>query len=519
MAITPGNCTLKSSSGRWVLASTLLASAGAFTAGSGVNVALPSIQAHFNTGVSGLQWIVNAYLLALSAFVIPAGVLGDRVGRKKVFLSGMVLFTLAAIFSSFASSAGELITLQAAQGLGAALMVPQSLAIINACFVPEERGRAIGLWAGISGGVSALAPLAAGWLIERFGWGAAFWMTTPVIALAFLVTLFFVPENRAEKTHGIDWAGTLLLLLALFGLAYGLVSEPSSGWRAPVVLAGLVGGSVCAALFIIAEMKAKNPLIPPGMFKSSLVSGSNVATLLLYFALSGVTFFTVLNLQQVQGFSPAQAGLRLLPTIVIITFLAGPAGALADRIGPRTPMALGSLIVAMGDGLLVLGGPSGAYLPFFLPGLSLLGIGMSLLIAPLTKSALAVEPRFSGAASGVNNAVARIAALLAVAILGAVMISVFSTNLQHQISATSLNPGQQSAIVSQSGKLAGITIPSNFDARSHDQAGQAIARAFVTGYRWSMAICSVLALLACATCLIVLPRNPKMKPETPDPVS
>jgi EmrB/QacA subfamily drug resistance transporter len=502
-----------------VLASTLLASAGAFTAGSGVNVALPSIQAHFNSGVSGLQWIVNSYLLALSAFVIPAGVLGDRVGRKKVFLAGMLLFTLAAIFSSMATSAGELISLQAVQGLGAALMVPQSLAIINACFVLEERGRAIGLWAGISGGVSALGPWVAGWLIERFGWGAAFWMTAPVIALAFVVTLFFVPENRAEKTHGIDWAGTVLLLLALFGLAYGLVSEPSSGWSSAGVLSGLIGGAVCAFLFVITEMRAPNPLIPPGMFKSALVSGSNIATLLLYFALSGVTFFTVLNLQQIQGFSPAQAGLRLLPTIVIITFLAGPAGALADRIGPRTPMVIGSFIVALGDGLLVLGGTSGAYLPFFLPGLSLLGLGMALLIAPLTKSALAVEPRYSGAASGVNNAVARIAALLAVAILGAIMISVFSASLQHEITAISLSPGQQSTIISQSGKLAGITIPSTFDAGSRELANQAIATSFVSGYRWSMGICAVLALLACAICLIVLPKNPEVRPEAPGPDS
>jgi MFS family permease len=285
------------------------------------------------------------------------------------------------------------------------------------------------------------------------------------------------------------------------------------------VLFGLVGGSLCSVLFVVVELRVEHPLIPPGMFKNPLVSGANIATLLLYFALNGVSFFTVLNLQQVQGFSPEQAGLRLLPTIVIITFLAGPAGALADRIGPRMPMAIGALVVAAGDGLLVAGGTSGAYLPYFLPGLSLLGIGMALLIAPLTKSALAVEPRFSGAASGVNNAVARVAALLAVAVLGAVMVSLFSGRLQRDISASALNPAQQTQILSQSDKLAGISIPASFDAPSHEAAAQAIEGSFVYGYRWSMGVCSALALGAAVISFTALPSSTKARQKTtPDEV-
>jgi EmrB/QacA subfamily drug resistance transporter len=514
MPETINSCTLNSASGRWVLAGTLLASAGAFTAGSGVNVALPTIQTHFNTGVAGLQWIVNAYLLTLSAFLIPGGVLGDRLGRKKVFLAGMALFALAAVISSTAASVGELIAMQTLQGLGAALMVPQSLAIINACFVQEERGRAIGIWAGVSGGVSALGPWIAGGLIEHFSWGAAFWMTLPVIAAAFLVTLLFVPENRAELGRSLDWLGTILLLVTLAALTYGLVSEPAQGWSAPAVYVSLAVAIIAGAVFVVAEGRMRSPLIPTGMFKSPLVSGANLATLLLYFALSAVSFFTVLNLQQVQGFSPAQAGLRLLPSIVIITFLAGPAGALADRIGPRLPMALGALIVAAGDGLLVLGGPRDAYLPFFLPGLALLGVGMSLLIAPLTKSALAVEERFSGAASGVNNAVARVAALLAVAVLGAVMASLFAARLAQSLPGSGLDKTQQQQILSQSSKLGGIAIPGAFDTSSQQAARQSIDSSFVYGYRWSMGACSVLALGAAAISFAIIPSTSKRAVDT-----
>ncbi len=471
-------------------------------------VALPAIQAHFNTSITGIQWVVNAHLLSLASLLLIGGSLGDRFGRKRIFISGIAIFTTGAILSGFAGTIGQLIAFQALQGMGSALMIPQSLAIINACFTENNRGRAIGLWAGLSGGIAALGPWLGGWLVETFSWQAVFFMTAPLSILVVAVSAVFIPENRDPGARRLDWWGTLFIFLGLFGIAYGLIGGPAVGWNTLLVLISLVGGVAAIIAFVLVELRRTEPLVPLHIFSNPLVAGANTVTFFLYFALNGVILFFVLNLQQVQGYSPAMAGIGLLPPIVLITFLAGPAGALSDRIGPRLQMVSGPVIVALGIALLTIGGTETNYFKQFLPGLVLFGIGMALVIAPLTKSALSVEPRFSGSASGVNNAVSRIAALMAVAVLGAIVISTFTTRLNDTISASSLTQEEQRQILSQSDKLGGIIIPDTFDETAQTLVRNDIRESFVYGFRWAMGVSAALALAGALVSFIAIHGPP-----------
>jgi EmrB/QacA subfamily drug resistance transporter len=491
-----------------VLAAAVLASSAAFM-WNAVGVALPAIQAHFNTPVAGLQWVLNANLLALSSLLLLGGSLGDHFGRKRVFILGIVVFIFGAVLSGFAGTVSQLITFQAIQGAGAALMVPQPLAIINACFVERERGQAIGLWAGLSGGIAALGPSLGGWLIDTISWRAAFWLPVPILLLAIAVTALRIPEARKSISNRLDWRGTILMLVGLGGITYGFIGAPVSGWNAAVVLAGLAGGAVALALFVLLESRVAASLVPFRIFREPLVGGANVFTFLLYFALNGLFFFTILNLQQVQGYSATVAGLSILPPTVIITCLAGPAGALADRIGPRPQMIFGPLVVAAGMVVLALGGPDAGYFRTFFPGLVLFGLGMASVIAPLTKSALAVGPLLYGTASGVNNAVARVAAVMAVAVLGVVILSVFSARLNETIDASGLNGAQQADIISQANKLGGITLPDNLDETGRREARQAIDTSFVQGYRWVMGVCAALAVASSLVAFFTVHGRPR----------
>ncbi len=507
-------CLVSSATGRWILLATLLASGAAFLMGIAVIIALPAIQVYFSTTITGIQWVVNAHLLSLAALLLIGGSLGDHFGRKRIFIAGIAIFSTGTILSGFAASIGQLIAFQAVQGVGSALMIPQSLAIINACFTENHRGRAIGLWAGLSGGIAALGPWLGGWLVETFSWRAVFFMTVPLSILAIAVTAVFIPENRDPGARKLDWWGTLLIFLGLFGIAYGLISGPVVGWNAVPVLISLVGGLVAIILFVLIELRQSEPLVPLHIFRNPLVAGANTVTFFLYFALNGVIFFLVLNFQQVQGYSPAMAGIGLLPPIVLITFLAGPAGALSDRIGPRRQMVSGPVIVALGIALLTIGGTEASYFRHFLPGLILFGIGMALVIAPLTKSALSVESQFSGSASGVNNALSRIAALMAVAILGAIVISTFTARLNDVISTSSLTQEEHRQILSQSDRLGGIIIPDTFDETTRLLARNAIRESFIFGFRRAMGVCTALALIAALVSFVAIHSPPRPTPSS-----
>lgn len=506
---TDKKCTLRSASGRWILVATILASGSAFLAGTAVPIALPVIQADFGTTLNGIQWVVNSNLLSLGALILIGGALGDHFGRKRIFTIGMAIFGIAGLFSGLAPSLTFLLGLQALQGAGAALMVPQSLAIINDCFLETERGRAIGLWAGISGGLASLGPLAGGWLVDRFSWNAVFFLVVPLSVASFVITNIFVSESHCETGHKLDWLGSAVILIGLFGLVFGLMTGPNAGWKSPAVVASLVAGVISIGFFIVIEMRKTQPLVYLKIFKNALVSGANLVTLLIYFGLNAVTFFTVLNFQQVRNYSPTEAGIALLPPIILITVLTWPAGGLADRIGPRFQMILGPLVVSAGMALLVTGGINASYWIHFLPGLGLFGIGMALVIPPLTKSALSVEPQFSGSASGINNGVARVAGLLAIAILGAVVITFFRARLNVGLIYTSLSGQEQRQIIEQANKLGGIVIPDTFGEAAKSEARNVINSAFVYGYRIAMAICAVLAFCGALVSIVLIHNQHK----------
>lgn len=500
--------TIKDTQGKLILFATILASGMAFLDGSVVNIAIPTLQSKLHATITDVQWIVNGYALFLCSLLLISGALGDRFGRKKIFLAGIVVFILSSLLCGISQTTRQLILFRMLEGVGGAMMVPGSLSIIDAAFQEKTRGAAIGIWSGFSGGLAALGPFVGGWLVQALGWQSIFYINIPLGLVAVFITWRYVPEMKSATARRADIPGALFIFLSLLGITYGLITGPVNGWSNATIWGSMLGGFLFLILFVIAEVREKEPLVPLNMFKSSLVAGANLVTFFLYFALSGVIFFLVLNFQQIQHYPPILAGLGLLPPILLITFLSGPAGFLADRIGPRIPMIIGPLIVAIGMFLLTLSGLHANYFQQYMPGLIMFGLGMSLVIAPLTKSALAVDQRFSGAASGVNNAVARVAGLLAVALLGAIMFSLFTTQLQNRITSSGLPTAQQHQILSQGNKMAGIEIPRNLDSHAKMMSQTAIEDAFIYAFRRIMAI-NVFLAFSSAVVSFFLIKNKK----------
>jgi len=501
--------SIKSTEGKLILAATILASGMAFLDGSVVTIAIPVIQSTLHATLDSMQWVVNIYTLMLAALILISGSLGDKLGRKRVFLYGIGLFALSSLLCGLSQTIGQLIAARTLQGIGGALMIPGSLSIINTSFEEKVRGSAIGLWSGFAGGVAALGPFLGGWLVQTLGWSSIFFINVPLGILALFLTLRFVPETKNPDTHRLDFLGTALIFISLLTISYSLIEGPILGWNNSIVIGGLALGIVTFFAFAVTEMKVKEPLVPLHIFSSKLVTGANIATLFLYFALNGVIFFFVLNLEQLQQYPPLFAGLSLLPTILLITFLSGPAGGLSDKIGPRLPMIVGPLIVSVGMVLLTLAGNHVNYFISFFPGLVLFGIGMATVIAPLTKSALAVEHKFSGAASGVNNAVARVAALLAVALLGAIVLFLFSSQLTKNIVASSLSTFEKQQILSQKNKLGAIELPSSFSDMKKAIAKENIDDALLYSFRSAMGIGAFLAFLSAITSFLTITNPPK----------
>ncbi|MEJ0021778.1 MAG: MFS transporter [Candidatus Doudnabacteria bacterium] len=479
-----------------ILFAAIIASGMAFLDSSVVNIAIPAIQNQFHASFDNMLWVVNAFPLLLASLLLVSGSLSDRYGRKKVFVLGIIVFTLASILCALAQSIIQLAVFRALQGIGAAMMIPGSLTIINLSFPESRRGRAIGLWSGFSGGIAAIGPFIGGWLVQTLSWRAIFYINLPLGILALALTVYAVAETKNAESRKLDVWGTLLILLGLFGIAYGLMTGPVKTWQDRSVLAGLLGGLACLIAFVFVERKTAEPLVPSAIFRSKLVLGANLATLFLYGALNSLIFFVVLNMQQVQDFSPLKAGLALLPAVLIITFLSGFGGTVADKIGPRLPMIVGPLLVSAGTVWMIFAGVGADYFKAFLPGLILFGLGMAVVIAPLTKSALMVPEHFSGSASGVNNAVARVAALLAVAVLGAVAISFFGSSLRNRIAQTSLAVSEKQQILAQSDRLGGIEVAENFTPQEKLEAKTAIKRSFVDSFRIVLAITAVLAFIS-----------------------
>ncbi|GAA3234202.1 MFS transporter [Pseudonocardia petroleophila] len=414
---TVGELRMGTTAGRWVLFTTVLGSGLVMIDGTVVNVALESIGSEFGAGFTALQWTVNAYTLTLASLILLGGSLGDRYGRRRVFLVGVVWFALASLLCGLAPNVETLIAARALQGVGGALLTPGSLALISASFHGPDRAAAIGAWSGLGGIAGAVGPFLGGWLVE-WTWRAVFLINLPLAALIVVVALRHVPETRdPDSAPGLDVSGTALAVVGLGALTYALTGLAEAG-PTPALVVGLVVGVLALVAFVVVERRSRHPLVPPALFASRTFSAANAVTLLIYGALGVVFFLLVLHLQTVAGFSPLAAGTSLLPVTAIMLVFSARAGALAGRIGPRIPLTVGPLVSACGLLLMLRIGADATWVLHVLPAVLVFGAGLALTVAPLTATVLDAAPdRYAGSASGVNNAVARAAGLLAVAVI------------------------------------------------------------------------------------------------------
>jgi EmrB/QacA subfamily drug resistance transporter len=421
--VAPEPVAYASSTGRWILAAAVLGSGMALLDGTVVNVALKTIGKDLDASLQDLQWVSNAYLLALASLILIGGSLGDRFGRRKIFVVGVTWFALASLLCGLAQTPDQLIGARALQGVGGALLTPGSLAMIEGSYRSEDRSRAIGAWSGLGGIAAAIGPFLGGWLVEYANWRWVFLLNLPLAVVTVVIARVHVPETRdAEMAGDFDVAGAALATLGLAAVTYALVEARSTSVPVTVVLGAGVAGVVTLVVFVLVEQRRRDPMMPTRLFASRQFSASNAMTLVVYAALGAVGFFLVLQLQIVTGYRPLKAGVSLLPVIVMMFLFASRGGALASRIGPRLPMALGPVVCAVGTICLVWVGAGTSYWTGVLPGVVIFGAGLALLVAPLTATVLAAAPDHNaGIASGINNAAARAGSLLAVAALPAVV--------------------------------------------------------------------------------------------------
>ena len=493
---------------RWVLVATILASSMAFIDGTVVNVALPALQANLNATIVDVQWVIEAYSLLLAALLLVGGSLGDHYGRRRIFLIGVALFALASVWCGVTPSIGQLIAARAAQGLGAALLVPGSLAIISSSFPENERGRAIGTWSGFSAITTAIGPIIGGWLIEHVSWRAVFFINIPIALLVIFISLRWVPESSDKESAGLDWWGAIVGTLGLGALVYGLIESSRLGFGDRSVIAALVVAIALLAFFFILEARIPHPMLPLDFFQSRRFAGANLLTFLLYGALGGTLFFLPLNLIQVQHYSATAAGAAFLPFILIMFLLSRWAGGLVERYGPRLPLVVGPLIAACGFALFMLPSVGGSYWANFFPATAVLGLGMALSVPPLTTSVMnSVAQNRVGIASGVNNAVARSAGLIAIAALGIVMLQVFSHALDRRLAEWKVPGSVSRSLQVERTKLADMALPDNQDPATRQLIRRAINESFVSGFRVVMIIGTALALASAGTALTLTGRS------------
>jgi EmrB/QacA subfamily drug resistance transporter len=418
---TPGpDLRLGTTAGRWVIATAVLGSAVAFIDGTVVNAALPAISHDFHAGLADLQWVITGYLLTLSALMVIGGSLGDLFGRRQVFIIGLVGFGATSLLSGVAPSIGLLIAARALQGVTAALLVPGSLAIISASFHPDDRGRAIGTWSGLAGLSTAIGPFLGGWLIDSFSWRLVFLINAPIIVVTVLMAWWHVPETRDEfADHRVDVLGGGVLALGLGGVVYALIEGPAKGWDTTTLALGMLGVLALAA-FGIVETRSPHPMVPLRVFRSRQFSGANAVTFVVYAALGAVTFLLIVHLQTDLHYSALEAGASLLPITLFMLAFSARMGGLSQRIGPRIPMTVGPIVVGAGTALLARVDVGSTYWTGVLPGVLVLGVGLAITVAPLTAAVLgSIDDEHAGIGSAINNAVSRLAGLLAVAVLPA----------------------------------------------------------------------------------------------------
>ena len=482
----------------WVLAATILGSSITFIDSTVVNVALPVLQREMGTDIIGAQWIVEAYSLMLSALILVGGSLGDRWGRKRIFSVGLLLFAVASAGCGLSQTTAHLIVARAVQGVGAAMLVPGSLAIISASFSKEDRGRAIGTWSGFTAISAGIGPVLGGWLIENVSWHWIFFINLPLAALVLLITWWHVPESRGGSAgERVDILGAATATLGLGGVVYGLLESGERGFNDARVVASLAMGAVLLILFVIVERRrGQRAMMPLALFSSPTFAGANLLTFFLYGALSGLMFFLPFNLIQVQGYSATEAGASLLPFVLTMFFLSRWSGGLVLRYGAKLPLVVGPVIASAGFALFMLPGVSaGSYWTSFFPAVVVMSLGMAASVAPLTTAVMgAVEERYAGIASGVNNAVSRTAGLISIAVLGIVMTGAFARNLNPRLQSLDLPAETRAALEAQTSRLAAITLPDELRSDTKQALKRAVEESFVSGFRVVILIAAALAL-------------------------
>ena len=472
----------------------------AFIDGTAVNVALPALQTGLHADANQIQWVIESYALFLASLLLVGGSLGDLYGRRIVFIVGVAIFAVGSILCGLAPTILWLILARGLQGIGAALLVPGSLAIITAFFPTASRGRAIGIWSGFSAMTAAIGPVLGGWLVDHSSWRWVFFINPPIAIAILVITFWYVPESRnRQMRRSLDWSGALLATVGLAGITFALVEGHRPG---PVIPFVAGAGVVALILFFVVEAHVPAPMLPLRLFRSRTFAGANLLTLCIYTALNGLLFFFPLNLIQVQHYSATQAGAALLPLILILFLLSHWSGGLIDRYGARYPLTVGSLIAAVGFALAGRPGIGGSYWTTFFPAVVVLGIGMAISVAPLTTAVMnSVPVDQSGLASGINNAMSRLASLLSVAVFGAVLLTAFRYDLVRRLDHLALPAQQRQSIQAQSSQLAAVQT-------ADPRVRRAVAEAFVFGFHRIIWLAVALSI-ASAVCAQSLTKEPE----------
>jgi EmrB/QacA subfamily drug resistance transporter len=479
-----------------------------FVDGTVVNVALPALQADLHATITGVQWVIEAYALFLGGLILVGGSMGDQFGRKRIFLAGVVLFTLASVACGLAGSTNALIAARAVQGVGAAFLVPGSLAIISATFDEADRGRAIGTWSGFSAMTAAIGPVVGGWMIEHASWRAVFFLNVPLAAIVIALSARFMNESRDEsRSSRIDWAGAGLGVFGLGAVVFALLEWPQLGPSSPTVSGTLALGVASLVALIVVERHVAGPMLPLGLFASRTFTLTNILTLLLYGALATVFWLVPMNLIQVQHYTATATGAALLPFPVLMFILSRWSGGLVVAVGSRLPLTIGPLVAAAGLALFARAGIGGSYWTTVFPAVTVLGLGMAIVVAPLTTTVMgAVETQHAGVASGINNAVSRIAGLIAIALFGVVLVQTFNARVNPALDRLELPAASRSAIDRELPKLAGAEIDRSVEPAQGIPARRAIDESFVSAFGRVMLAAAAVALGAAVAGARVSPK-------------
>ena len=492
----------------WILAATILGSSMAFIDSTVVNVALPALQASFRATVVDVQWVVESYGLFLGAMILVGGSLGDLFGRRLVFVVGVIIFALASAGCGAASNIHQLIIARSVQGVGAALLVPGSLAIIGTSFDEKSRGQAIGTWSGFTAITAAIGPVLGGWLVEHASWRWAFFINLPPAAAVIAISLWRIPESRNDTVARVDWLGATIVTLGLGGLVSGFIESVTRGWRHPLVFGSLMVGFGCLVAFVIVEASGAWPMVPLRLFASRSFTGANLLTVFLYAAMGIFFFLFPLNLIQVQAYSATAAGAATLPMILLIFLLSRWSGGVIARYGPRVPLITGPLIAAFGFVLFAVPSVGASYWKAFFIAVVVLGLGMAITVAPLTTVVMnSADQERIGAASGINNAVARVAGVLAIAVLGIVMVNAFGARLDSKLANFSLPPEILRDMERSKIKLAGLELPASLNPTIRAAIRESVREAFVFGFRLIMLICAGLSVASAMAAWLLIPDN------------